>query len=565
MGMRKNKKTKLTKEEEIQQWFKKSVVYEGEAYLIDLEQAKAIIDNTLNTIVVARAGSGKTRTLVAKIVYLIARCNLKPEEILVFVFNTNAAIEINERLNKMMVDGKLIIENAKIASTFHAFSRKIVYEVCGGKKHCGKILAEEKEKYINMVTREIASRMSDDELSALSKQMTSFVNRAQQQFLNSKDSLIKKINERLARDDLMENEKSFIEIGAEVYRRYHWYLLRKKKYMPDYGTDFNLLVSWASKLIFDKKTKSKMILENKKYILVDEYQDFSQLFLSAILAIRKIAKDVKLFVVGDDWQAINRFAGSEVKYFKNFEKYFNGECRKLEMTTNYRCDYEIVEVARKFMKKSMNEEGRLQASSRESGEVILVNPRKTYLEFTTVEYDKRTNTEDKIYQIITKKILGRMPKKSTVRYLKTIVKIIKNNWKAKDILILHRNNETNLEGIKLGDFGWGLKKAMAQLYFVDERDFDEKIRLMTIHKSKGLEAEVVIILEVDDGVIPKKHPDANLYGLFGESDEVSLEDQKRLFYVAITRAKRRLYIIHNGDNRDGFIKYLGKKPVKWQE
>ena len=65
-----------------------------------------------------------------------------------------------------------------------------------------------------MVTREIASRMSDDELSALSKQMTSFVNRAQQQFLNSKDSLIKKINERLARDDLMENEKSFIEIGA---------------------------------------------------------------------------------------------------------------------------------------------------------------------------------------------------------------------------------------------------------------------------------------------------------------------------------------------------------------
>ena len=87
---------------------------------------------------------------------------------------------------------------------------------------------------------------------------------------------------------------------------------------------------------------------------------------------------------------------------------------------------------------------------------------------------------------------------------------------------------------------------------------------MTMHKSKGLEAEVVIILEVDAGVIPKTHPDTKLYGVFGETEDDVLDDQKRLFYVAMTRAKKRLYIIHDETNGgdDGFVKYLGKNISK---
>ena len=83
---------------------------------------------------------------------------------------------------------------------------------------------------------------------------------------------------------------------------------------------------------------------------------------------------------------------------------------------------------------------------------------------------------------------------------------------------------------------------------------------MTMHKSKGLEAEAVIILEADEGVIPKTHPDTRLYRVFGETEEVALDDQKRLFYVAMTRAKRRLYIIHEKKEGKvgGFVKYLGK-------
>ena len=74
--MNKKKNPEITK---LQNWFKKSVTYEEEPYTIDYEQALAVADHSLNTIVVARAGSGKTRTLVAKIIYLVARLKAKPE------------------------------------------------------------------------------------------------------------------------------------------------------------------------------------------------------------------------------------------------------------------------------------------------------------------------------------------------------------------------------------------------------------------------------------------------------------------------------------------------------
>ena len=166
----KRKRDSSDKAMEVLEWFKRSVTYEGEPYVMDEEQVAAVVDESKNTIVVARAGSGKTRTIVAKIVYLVARCGVKPEEIMAFVFNANAAKEINERLGKMMVDGVLVMggavkekgasedvddgsdeakgEKVKIANTFHAFARRVVYDVCKGKERCGKILAGEKEDFV---------------------------------------------------------------------------------------------------------------------------------------------------------------------------------------------------------------------------------------------------------------------------------------------------------------------------------------------------------------------------------------------------------------------------------
>ena len=591
------KKNEESEEVRIQKWFKRSVTYDGEPYTIDLEQAAAVVDNSNNTIVVARAGSGKTRTIVAKIIYLVAKCGVKSEEIIVFVFNSNAASEINARLSKMSVDGVFVMGNTKIASTFHAFSRKIIYEVCGGAEKCGKILAGEKDVFVRaMICRMLKEKkwsykiksfikgdektdedavlnLSDAELLHFAGMMCTFINRAQQKYLGGVNTLMNNVRLYMDRDDVGQREGVFVELGVECYKRYHWYLLDEDaknrltasddepQGLCEYGTDFNLLVSWASKMIARGGAAINEILGNKKYLLIDEYQDFSQLFLSVVLAIRKNCPGVKLFVVGDDWQAINRFAGSEVEYFKEFQKFFPDKSRRIEISTNYRCDSDIVQCARGFMEKAMGENGSFRANSHRLGKVVVVDPSETALDYALVDYDTRLSYDDYIYGECTKRMMRKIPKKSTVKCVKTIIEIIRKNKKAQEILILHRNNEMNMEGISLAKLGEGLKWGLEQLKVMDPGDFEQRISLMTMHKSKGLEAEVVIILEADEGVIPKTHPDTRLFGVFGETEEVALDDQKRLFYVAMTRAKRRLYIIHKkAKNReqDGFMRFLKK-------
>ena len=647
----------------VQRWFRDSVTYEGEPYTIDYEQATAVADESLNTIVVARAGSGKTRTLVAKIVYLVAVRGVKPDEIMAFVFNANAAKEINERLSKMRVNGEVMIKGEggseamrrdgdgssrvkisndarkvvdgairdidstiKIASTFHAFARKIVYQVCKGEKKCGKILAREKDAYILEIVRRMMNevkwrtriiwfvkgqgelnpagemekvssdvvKLDEEELARFAAMMVQFVNRAQQKYLGGEVTVKEVAEEYLHEKGVTERERVFVGLGVEVFRRYHWYLLDAKRRLggfQEYGTDFNLIVSWASRLIASKREEVARLLGGKKYILIDEYQDFSQLFLAAVRAIRTVASSARLFVVGDDWQAINRFAGSEVEYFKEFEKFFPDKVRRYEITTNYRCDYEVVERARKFMVKAMGERGGFRAFSRRMGRVIVVDPRMTECELPLVvdprmterrqslvvgsratecgllpvKHDKGPNGRDMVYAEMVWRTLGKQPKRKMVQYMKTVFELIRANRKAHEIMLLHRNNEMSLEGVSLVGLTRGLKWGLERMGVMSAEEFGSKVRVMTIHKSKGLEAEVVIILEADEGVIPKLHPDTLLYGMFGETEEVSLADQKRLFYVAMTRAKRRLYIIHDGSSGAGFVKYLGRGVERWGE
>lgn len=608
----------------VQKWFATNVTYDGEPYVLDTEQVAAVINDSKNTIVVARAGSGKTRTLVAKVIYLVAKRDVQPSNILAFVFNANAAAEINQRLSEMLVDGKSVIPvGTKIAYTFHAFSRKIVYDIAGGKTKCGDILAGEKDAFVYQIVQILLKNpgwqakirrfilgdepndgesstsstppakpastspppppkpLTPDDITKFASMMSQFINRAQQKFLGGPTTLPQKLSDYLSHHSPDPREQLFLELGAECYRRYHWHLLGPGKaksatsspsyqipHFSSFGTDFNLLVSWASQIIRSGRPETNALLLSKKYLLIDEYQDFSQLFLSAVQAIRGVATSAKLFVVGDDWQAINRFAGSDVDYFQHFETYFPDDTTRLEISTNYRCHYQIVDTARKFMAKSMHEKGHFKAFSKQSGQVILVNPKTTPLGFALVAYDTRISPADHLYKKITDRMHTKLSKKSTVQYIKTILQIIAENPKAKDIMILHRNNETKLQDISLEKMQTALAWGAKQLRFPDTENFASRVQIMTMHRSKGLEADVVILLEADDGIIPRVHPDTSLYEFFGETTDVVLADQKRLFYVAMTRAKKRLYIIHTpakNKKDDGFIPYLGKNLDKWRE
>ena len=429
--------------------------------------------------------------------------------------------------------------------------------------------------------------VDEKELARFAGKMTQFINRAQQKYLGG-EVTVGEVTKRYLMDDgarmdgrrsakdakrkevekIDKKERLFVELGTECFKRYHWYLLDARKKLPgfeEYGTDFNLIVSWASKLVAAERGAVREWLGGKKWILIDEYQDFSQLFLAAVQAMRGVADGARLFVVGDDWQAINRFAGSEVEYFKGFERYFAEDCRRLEITTNYRCDRVVVDTARNFMKKAMGERGEFRAFSRRMGKVVLVDPRGTECEYGMVDYDRRVSGRDLVYKQVARRMVGRAPKFATVQYVKTLVEVVQKNRRAGDILLLGRNNIMEMEGVSLVRLSHGLRWGLAKLGVMTAAEYDKKVRVMTMHKSKGLEAEVVILLEVDEGVIPKMHPDTKLYGVFGETDEVALDDQKRLFYVAMTRAKRRLYIMHDFSGGAGFVKYLGKGVERWKE
>lgn len=413
-------------------------------------------------------------------------------------------------------------------------------------------------------------RLDDAEVGQLAQRMTQFVNRAQQKYLAGEQTLKESVKRRLADKKLEFRERLFIELGMECYRRYHWYLLNDKargrlgEKFDEYGADFNLIVLWASKLILDRKGEIRGLLEKKQYILIDEYQDFSRLFLSVVLAIREVVPEVKLFAVGDDWQAINRFAGSDVEYFKEFERYFPEGSRRLVISTNYRCDRAVVEAARKFMQKSMREKGDFRAYSKRIGRVVVVNPEMTSLEYGLVDYNKRVRKHDRVHNTAARRMVGRIPKLATVQYLKTIIQVMQREKRAESIMILHRNNNISLGDVGLARLSNALRWDLEQLGVMGANEYDAKVKVITMHKAKGLEAEVVIILEADEGVIPKIHPDATIFGIFGENIEMTLADQKRLFYVAMTRAKKRLYIIHKNDN-EGFVKYLGRGIEGWGE
>lgn len=518
-------------------WFENSVLFEGKPFVLDAEQAAAVLDNHHNTLVSARAGSGKTRTIVAKLAYLIAHEHISPSEILVFVFNHNAADEINTRLSSILVDGQPLGHNFHIATTFHAFARDIVYNYCDESGKYGDILADNKTAFLTILLQDLPAKTIYDfyhlnpeftppqEYSNMRNAFISlidqFINRAEQNFLDDLPGLKSKIYSINS-----PHTKLFLKISLHYYQKYLLALSNppdRPRGFQNYGIDFNLLIHVATKHILSQLSSSLSDkLAKIKYLLVDEYQDFSKLFLQMINAIRESAPSSHLFVVGDDWQAINRFAGSNVDYFLHFSDYFTEDSCHYEITTNYRCDRDIVDGARKFIAKSMRERGNFKPFSRNLGSAHLV--------ISTTLSD----------------------------YLSRISDIIFKHHDSGTIMILHRNNEINFCCLSLEDFNKQLSRFVISHNILSPEEYESKIRIMTMHRSKGLEADVVIILEANDGVTPSSRSDSDLFEIFGETPAISLDDQKRLFYVAITRAKHNLYILHAKPkpSTPGFLPYL---------
>lgn len=551
--------------EQVLNWFQHHVTLEGEPYTLDADQARAVLDSHKNTLVTARAGSGKTRVIVAKVTYLVAKCQLDLSSIAIFMFNRTAAAEVNQRLASIQVDGRPLSDGpVAVASTFHKFALDII-------KLAGKnpqIISDTEQTALvqNSLKCAIAAsgqKVPPSEYTDLLKLTASFIIRAGQKYCGADGfaELNRAVKTHLA--TLLPSDAKNARVHQLALASYQYYLgaLRPPR------TDFSLLMTMATDLLKRSAIKHRgpifQKFQNLRYILVDEYQDFSYLFFAIIQALRLVCPPAHLFVVGDDWQAINRFAGSDVDYFLKFTDYFPEDPANIPLMTNYRSDRTIVENANDYMLAHYDPNARPAAPfSRRKGKITRLNYQK--IRFDASDYKEDCLGDGRYLAALFEAIAEHSPTSAEnpqifatsgnlkqflpiARLFKAVVRIVKKHPREQ-IMLLHRHNFTSVPSITLPVFTLALRNFLSREAILPPEDFDRQIRTLTMHKSKGLESDIVILLELNRDQVLSTHSFATIFSIFDDNLETEKADQYRLLYVALTRAKHHLYLLSADKN-----------------
>ena len=238
-----------------------------------------------------------------------------------------------------------------------------------------------------------------------------------------------------------------------------------------------------------------------KYIIIDEYQDTSYSRYALIKSIQNKC-NAKVIAVGDDWQSIYRFTGCEIDIFINFNNFFNN-ARIMYLKNTYRNSCELIKVASEF---------------------IMKNPfqiKKTLFSNKSLEKPIKI-----VYNLIN---------------LNKLIEYINKD----DLLILGRNN-----------------------YDICKYKLDYNVQYLTVHKSKGLEAEEVILINLEnklDGFPNKKKDNIILTKIKKDKKLYPYDEERRLFYVALTRTKNCIYLVVDKHKKSIFVKELIKDYRQYLE
>ena len=447
---------------------------------LDEYQKEAVITNG-NILLIAGAGAGKTFTITKKVEYLISQNICLPEEILIISFTNKSINDLKKKINY----------NCSIL-TFHKLAIQIL-------KDYNQEFNLVSDNYLYYVTNEFFYSLIDVDL--IKELLLYFKEYNYQKFLNSfKYKEFSKVIVNIikiyktngcTKDDIKRIYKSNSFLGKYMYiikNIYEQDLLANNSY------DFDDLIIKATKILNNKY--------RYKYIIVDEFQDTSQIRFNLINKLR-ILNDAHLFVVGDDYQSIYHFSGCNLNLFLDFAKLVpNSKILKLKYT--YRNSQELINISANFIMKNTKQIKKDLISNKH-----IVKP----IEF--------------IYYL--------NPKKAFNKLYQNIKKI------NSDVLVLGRNNK---DIIKFSD--------------------NKNINYLTVHSSKGLEAENVILINLVDDTygFPNQIKNHKIIEELHPSDkEILFAEERRLFYVALTRTKNKVYILVPLFRKSCFIKEL-KKMIK---
>ena len=324
----------------------------------------------------------------------------------------------------------------------------------------------------------------------------------------------KKEASKLKNNFQKEREVLFFEIFEPLYHFYQKEL--KEKNHIDFDDMINLATQEAEKLDL-----------SYKYIIIDEYQDISYSRFNLVKKIKNMTQ-ASVMSVGDDWQSIYRFAGSDLNLFTKFEKYF-GFTKELKIERTYRNSQDLIDIAGQFVMKNDKQKKKHLTSGKRTKKPVLI-----------MEYV--SNKETALMEAIDN-ILEKNPKKR--------------------VMLLGRNN-FDIEFLKESQY-FIVEKKDEGIKVTSHLHPETEIIFMTIHKSKGLEADEVIIINNENELLgfPNKiSDDTVMRHVLVDPDDFPFGEERRLFYVALTRTKGRCILLSPFGKSSCFVDELKKEGIE---
>ena len=324
-------------------------------------QYEAVMHDIGPALLLAGAGTGKTRTLIYRVAHLI-ESGVSPESILLLTFTNKAANEMKERAEKMLKEKCGIT-----ACTYHSFCVKMLRfygKMAGISPDFTIISGPDEADIIDIIKSELNfQKLKNMPSASVFASMLSTC-----------------VNKRLTLEELLKEQKYW------RFRQNERKLLLLREETKKYKEEHNLfnyddILLKFDQMLTDYSNIARRIEDTYRYIMVDEYQDTNTLQDSIIRKIR--TKNTNLMVVGDDMQSIYKFRGADVQNILSFPKRYT-DCKVIYLTENYRSSQEILNLANHVMTNAT--EGyqknlRAQFSSQELPKVYSVNDTKTEAEF----------------------------------------------------------------------------------------------------------------------------------------------------------------------------------------
>lgn len=347
--------------------------------------------------------------------------------------------------------------------------------------------------------------------------------------LKSNNYTLKDVQKRIKEEKepgIKERNQAFLEIFEPILGKYETFLKERGE------IDFSDMINVASTHVKDKKYPLPF-----KYIIIDEFQDISIGRYNLIKSMLDINPACKLFCVGDDWQSIYRFTGSDIAIFTEFSNYFkssalqgfNRETKQLYIETTYRFDNDLIDLTSEFILKNDNQlKKNLESHADGDGQPYTL----FYYDYDTINFSE-----------------------PVISALNDIQEREEDISSVK-VLLLGRYNHDISPMFKFGSFSVKFDRREQKQKVKWSGNPNLSIEFLTVHSAKGLEADYVVLLNGNSGKygFPAEISDDPILNLLlTDADQYPNGEERRAFYVAMTRTKKHLYIIANQQIKSKFL------------